>query len=45
MGAEISKSITVILKAITHRGTQTIIQCKPNESKENFINMIFNTEI
>lgn len=45
MDPEISKSITVILKAITHRGTQTIIHCKPNESKENFINMIINTEI
>nr|XP_034192435.1 uncharacterized protein LOC117609829 [Osmia lignaria] len=45
IGSEISKSVTVILKAVTHRGTQTTIQCYPDQSKETFIDMIINTKI
>lgn len=45
IGSEISKSITVILKAVTHRGTQTMIRCDPNKSEEDFIDMIINMKI
>lgn len=45
IGSEISKTVTVILKAITHRGTQTFIQCDPYMSKEEFINMMIHMKL
>ena len=41
---KISDSETVVLKAITHRGTQTEIHCNPDLTKEEFIDMIVNSK-
>lgn len=42
---KISDSITLIIKLITHRGTQTIIQCNPDMKKDDFVDTIVKTKV